>query len=106
MNDQAAVTGVFPDPIEDFEPVHAGHVQVQEENIRKWVSDTVIERAFAVQIGQSLYPVACGIQKTIDPSFLDRLLEEEDIVRVILRDQNIQTGTQPDRYIPPAMNRQ
>ena len=106
MNDQAVATGVFPDPIEDFEPIHAGHIQIQQENVRKWVSDTVLEGSFAVQIGQSLNPVACRIQATIDPGFLNSLLEEKDIVRVILRDQDFQTGTQPDSYIPPARNRQ
>src|SRR5690348_16918159 len=93
MHHQPAAFWILTDPREDFEAIHPGHIQVEQQNIGKRIIGAVAIAAFSVQISQHLHPVADGGQHPGPSSFLERVLEKKDVISIIFSKQDVQRLT-------------
>ena len=88
----ACESRLLPEPLEDFEAIHARHFQVQHDNIRNRVLVAVCKRTRASQILDKLLSVVGCLKIDLDAGFGDDVPQEFQIVWIIL-------GCQDDKFL-------
>lgn len=87
VHDEAAEVSVIANAFKDFETIHAGHVEVQQHQIWKWIPAALGVGALAVQVGHGLDAVAYGMQLRLNPCPFERLFKKKYVVGIVLRNQ-------------------
>lgn len=75
-------------PFEDFEAAAAGHLQIGDENARERIGLAIGVAAFAFQVGHGVRAVVADVNRKRDAVFLEGALEEQNVIRIVLRHHN------------------
>ncbi len=82
------VIRVVVDPFKDLETADVGHLQVQDENIRKRTKGAIIKWCVALQIGDGVGTIVHHANRLIEARFLKGALQDEGIVLIVIRNQD------------------
>jgi hypothetical protein len=83
-NEEARLDNCAANPFKDGQAIHAGHLQIEQDDAGKWIFGPVIVRAFAGEVGDGLFTVADFHERIFDTEFFEGAADEEAIVGVVV----------------------